>query len=84
MKLEEVRQLQVWLEELIAVSSDSSETAKIQAFIKKLEPIRACPWCQSVCPPVSNNESDGQHRKVNPLKCPECDGVGGYEDWRLE
>jgi len=46
-----------------------------------------CPWCSSTKSPIPNNrlrDPDGEHRRRNPIRCSECDGVGGYEDFFSE
>lgn len=54
-----------------------------------------CPWCGSSMQPVSTDEyielaefvysdkRDPKARKRNPAMCPDCHGVGGWEDWGL-
>jgi hypothetical protein len=51
-----------------------------------------CPWCSLEIEPIEN---DGEGTSVfgyrekaawilrNPLMCPECSGVGGYEDFEV-
>lgn len=53
----------------------------------------ACPWCGSHTAPVPNRQEHAEDRQTsifgrtttwhqrNPLECPDCNGVGGYEDW---
>jgi hypothetical protein len=93
MTLTEVRNLRGWLAEFAELLSNPAEaTAERLAKAKAVkefsqknlrEPTSACPWCQSVVPPGANDEGDERHRKINPCKCPECGGVGGYEDWMI-
>jgi hypothetical protein len=49
-----------------------------------------CPWCEAdVDPQPTNLETaefvycapSAEALRLNPLECPECHGVGGYEDW---
>lgn len=52
-----------------------------------------CPWCGSKQAPVAtdvevanfvhSDPRDPKARARNPLMCPECHGVGGFEDWGL-
>jgi hypothetical protein len=52
-----------------------------------------CPWCGSEAPPELTNlnyanfvHSDPKDPKVlarNPAMCPDCFGVGGWEDWGM-
>lgn len=52
-----------------------------------------CPWCASTKAPIPTAEhlgeavfqyghpGDSKHVARNPLMCPDCLGVGGWEDW---
>lgn len=51
----------------------------------------ACPWCSSQAAPVPtdpaqanwqyHNANDPMGVKRNPAMCPECFGVGAWDDW---
>jgi hypothetical protein len=34
-----------------------------------------CPWCGSQADPEPHQD------RRNPLRCPDCGGIGAYEDW---
>lgn len=54
-----------------------------------------CPWCEEYIEPIQNDgsgvsqfisnphEKDAHWLSKNPAMCPECLGVGGWEDFTL-
>ncbi len=52
------------------------------------EELCECPWCGEAVVPIPNdgtgNPTHGtreQWFRLNPLQCPRCENVGGYEDF---
>lgn len=55
-----------------------------KSFLKEADGV-SCPHCNSKAKPVPNTDDpDAAHRRVNPIKCPDCEGVGGYVDWGID
>lgn len=68
-----IKVVQEWVRE--ASNAISDMIAKINAW-----PL--CPHCGERAPTVSNSDDlDPRHKRINPVKCSNCHGVGGYEDF---
>lgn len=66
------------------------------AEMRLAAPPTQCPWCPSKAAPVATDpnvanfkhlpdtrEGRERHMQKNPAMCPDCHGVGGWEDWGL-
>lgn len=79
----------------ICACADYAVIERADEALKQSEGSCICPWCGDHITPqftaehlneaefIYNNKNDHKAVRRNPLMCPECHGVGGYEDFEV-